>query len=485
MLYRVCLAVDDRLKARELNKLLTGKDLLVSAVKGGKRNLIRNLAQQNCDMFVVSLGLLPEPARDAISTLKELPENPVIILISDVGEPELEAAYLACGCDAVLSSGLPTEQITDAIVSIIAKRGEMQSELIRQSQNLSIPRLSDFASSSESMRACISLVQRVVKSDSSLLILGETGVGKERLARAIHAESHRSAGPFVTVNCAALPDNLLESELFGYDQGAFTGATRPRRGAFEMGHKGTVFLDEIGDIPLNLQVKLLRVLQDKEFMRLGGERTIAVDVRIMAATNRDLKEAVERKEFRSDLYFRLGVVSITIPPLSERRGDIPDMVSTYIAYLGTRIGTGVVDISKEALEALKSYDWPGNVRELRNVIERALLLCDGSQITTTDLPEEIAHKSVKSAAASQLSQEGVQLPPGFSREWFSQPWRKARRSAVEAAEKAYFATLLTEMKGRIGETAKKAGVDVRSIHQKMRRLGLDKKDFKNNQHHKG
>ncbi len=483
MLYRVCLAVNDRMMGRELNELLMRKDLLVNEVRGGKRNLLRNLGQQNCDMFVVSLGLLPAPAHDAISMLKELPENPVIILVSDAGEPELEASYLASGCDAVLSGGLPAEQLSDAIVSIITKRGERQSEFIRQSQNLSTPRLSDFVSSSESMRACMSLVQRLVKSDSSLLILGETGVGKERLARAIHAESHRSAGPFITVNCAALPDNLLESELFGYEQGAFTGATRPRRGAFELGHKGTVFLDEIGDMPLNLQVKLLRVLQEKEFMRLGGERTIAVDIRIMAATNRDLKDAVERKEFRSDLYYRLGVVSITIPPLRERFEDIPDMVRTYIPYLGTRIGTGVVDISLETLDALKAYSWPGNVRELRNVIERAMLLCDGNEITTAALPEEIApHAAARTPpapppTASHTAYADSQPPP-FPPEWFSLPWRKARRIAVEQGEKAYFAALLSETKGNIGETARKAGVDVRSIHQKMRRNGLDKKDFK-------
>jgi transcriptional regulator with PAS, ATPase and Fis domain len=214
-------------------------------------------------------------------------------------------------------------------------------------------------------------------------------VGKERLARAIHAESRRSKGPFVAVNCAALSESLLESEPFGHEEGAFTGATRSHRGCFEIAHKGVIFLDEIGELPNHLQVKLLRALQDREITRVGSEQSFQVDVRMMAATNRDPREEVKTKRLREDLYYRLNVVTLTIPPLRQRSEDIPDIVASYLPWLRPRVGRDVTSIAPEALEALAHYSWPGNVRELINVIERAMLLCEGEQIRLADLPDTI------------------------------------------------------------------------------------------------
>ncbi|MHC4392185.1 MAG: sigma-54 interaction domain-containing protein [Planctomycetota bacterium] len=347
------------------------------------------------------------------------------------------------------------------------------------------PRLSDFISNSPVMAAFIRLVQRVARSDASLLILGETGVGKERLARAIHAEGSRARNPFVAVNCGALPEALLESELFGHREGAFTGAKRDRRGLFELAHRGTIFLDEIGDMPLHLQVKLLRVLQERTFRRLGGDRDLTVDIRVVAATNVDLKAQVETRQFRQDLYYRLGVVTLTIPPLRERRADIPKLIGDYIAHFGAKLGSDVASMSEQALERCLTYSWPGNVRELINVVERAMLLADGDVVRADDLPASIggytslpplALAGERPSPASELSGEPGATPADL-RElegWFSLPLREAR----QRWERLYLASLLRETSGRIGETAARAGLSTRVLHDYMKRYGLRKEAFR-------
>ena len=232
-------------------------------------------------------------------------------------------------------------------------------------------------------------VTQVAPSNVPLLILGETGVGKEHLARAIHSASPRSGGPFITINTAAIPEQLLESELFGHTQGAYTGATRSRRGAFELAHHGTIFLDEIGDLPQPLQIKLLRTLQDYEVRSLGSETSIWVDVRVIAATNRDLEEEVQQGNFRKDLFFRLSVIPLTIPPLRERKEDIPAIIDRILESRRQRFGYAPNSVSDEARQALLRYDWPGNIRELINVLERAIILCDvvDDEITPQNLPQ--------------------------------------------------------------------------------------------------
>jgi DNA-binding NtrC family response regulator len=312
-----------------------------------------------------------------------------------------------------------------------------------------------------------------------LLIMGETGVGKERLARAIHAEGPRSSGPFVAVNCGALPETLLESELFGHEEGAFTGASRARRGWFELSHDGTIFLDEIGEMPLHLQVKLLHVLQNHEVQRLGSERASAIDVRVIAATNRDLLTDVEEKLFRRDLYYRLGVINLSIPPLRERREDIPALVDDYISRFRTTIGREVTSISPDALQGLVNYSWPGNVRELINVIERAVLLCDGDTIRVADLPDGIADP--RTAAGITANKRALSFEVGstsFPMQWLEKPIREVRQAVVFDVEKTYLSRLLELTSGHVGETARRAGIEPRSLFDKMRRYGLRKEDFR-------
>ena len=321
------------------------------------------------------------------------------------------------------------------------------------------------------MREFLRLARKVVDADSSLLLLGETGTGKERLARAVHEEGRRRGGPFVAVNCGAFPETLLESELFGHEQGAFTGATQARKGYFEQADEGTLFLDEIGELPLHLQVKLLRALEERRVRRLGAERQMPVDVRLMAATNRDLEQEVEANRFRRDLYYRLAVVTLTLPPLRERVEDIPVLIETYVEQFRVALNRPIRGIQPTALAALTRYGWPGNVRELINVVERAVLLSPGPEIGVADLPRAI------STPGAGVSVQGA-ARPAEPAAWRGKPLGEARREVVGAFEKAYLTDLLRATGGRIGETARQAGLSERSLYELMRRHGLRKEVFR-------
>jgi formate hydrogenlyase transcriptional activator len=258
---------------------------------------------------------------------------------------------------------------------------------------------------SSALEAVLEGVRRVAPTSSTVLIQGETGTGKELIARAIHNVSSRCGRPFIKLNCAAIPLDLLESELFGHEKGAFTGAIAQKLGRFELADKGTLFLDEVGDIPLSLQPKLLRILQEQEFERLGSGRTHQVDVRLVAATHRDLAEMVRNGQFRSDLYFRLNVFPLLLPPLRDRREDIPALVSHFVEVLGRRVGRPIDQIPPEAMSALRSYDWPGNIRELQNLIERAVILSDDGVLPNPLLIPGTQHIAVGSAPTTLVDTE--------------------------------------------------------------------------------
>jgi len=325
------------------------------------------------------------------------------------------------------------------------------------------------------MQIFLDLARRVVRAETTLLILGETGVGKERLARAIHEEGPRSRGRFMAVNCGALPESLLESELFGHEEGAFTGATRSRKGYFELAHRGTIFLDEVAEMPLHLQVKLLRVLDQRRIRRVGGEKAIDVNVRVMAATNRNLEAEVAAQRFRADLYYRLAVVSLEIPPLRERREDVSRLVASYLDHFRTQTGRSVADFDERSTQAMVSYEWPGNVRELANTVERAVLLATGEHLTVKDLPARISRVVSGSPASSPASGWALDPLPG---ELLERSLADARRTVVADFESRYLTALLKATGGRIGETAKLAGINQRSLYDLMKKHGLTKDDFK-------
>ncbi len=475
MLIRAYLAArraEDRKRLRAL--LRAESDVSLQSMRS-KSPVWERLIAQRVDLLVVDLRLVPEPVENSLATLADLPDAPGVVVLSSNEESELHARLLAAGCLAVLDTSLEDTLLKDALTTLIERlRGEANAALTPPQLDEQ-PRLSDFVSESPAMVAFLQVVRRVVAADATLLLIGETGVGKERLAQAMHAESPRSAGPFVAVNCGAIPEALLESELFGHEEGAFTGATRTRRGWFELAHRGTVFLDEIGEMPLHLQVKLLRVLQTREVVPVGSEKSIKVDVRVMAATNQDLERGVKEKNFRADLFYRLSVVTLEIPALRDRKDDIRTLAQRYVEYFQSRFATGVQGLSDEAMCDLEEYDWPGNVRELVNVIERAMLLCPGTRITPEYLPDGI--RSRKTAIGNQeLVAASVVVP--LPKNWKKRPYREVRKEVMRSLERVYFSALLEETAGCIGKTAERAGMNPRNLFEKLKNCGLRKEEFR-------
>jgi two-component system response regulator AtoC len=478
MLTRVLLAADRPALERRLRRLLAEPDVVVEALGGKKEpGIWERIPRHSADLLIISRSLLAEPPASVMSRLRSVPDSPEVVVLSDLEDPEDRALLIGAGFYGVLFTGLANGVLKQALAALLARRRRAAALVLKAKRPALHPQLRDFAPSSPRMKEFMAIVRRVVASDSSLLITGETGVGKERLARAIHAESPRASGPFVLVNCGALPETLLESELFGHEEGAFTGATRSRRGLFELAHRGTIFLDEIGDMPLHLQVKLLHVLQSREIQRVGAEAPISIDVRVLAATNRDLALEAGAGRFRLDLYYRLGVVTLAIPPLRERREDIPALVESYLRHFRSHFSTEVEGITPAALEALTLYSWPGNVRELVNIVERAMLLSGGKKIDLSDLPEGISSpcRTAKPASGAPAAGDtGRELP----REWLERPLRELRREMLASFERDYFAALLRSTGGKVGETARRAGIQPRSLFDKMRRYGLQKEDFR-------
>jgi len=310
---------------------------------------------------------------------------------------------------------------------------------------------------SRRMQEIFEQIEMLAENDVTVLIQGETGTGKGVIARAIHLNSHRADGPFVTVNCAALPEPLLESELFGHVKGAFTGAVADKPGRFELADGGTIFLDEIGEIPTHVQAKLLRAIEDKEFERIGGTKTIKVDVRIIAATNKDLREEVKAGRFREDLFYRLNVISIEVPPLRERREDIPLLVRFFIDRFNGEFGKQIEGISQQAMDLILRYNWPGNVRELENAIEHAFVHCRGGLIMPEHLPLEI--------------RKGDSFP-GIAPFFNLQPGE----NPLEAAERAVIIRVLEETGWRVGKAAEILGISRPTLWRKMKRYGIKKRE---------
>jgi formate hydrogenlyase transcriptional activator len=309
---------------------------------------------------------------------------------------------------------------------------------------------------SAELEQTLRLISRVAPTNCTVLILGETGTGKELIARAIHHHSPRKAKTMVKVNCATLPVNLIESELFGHERGSFTGASDKRIGKFELADRSTLFLDEIGEMPLELQVKLLRALQEKEIERIGGGGTIHVDVRIIAATNSDLEKKMEEGKFRADLYYRLNIFPISLPPLRDRRDDIPLLAAHFIQKLSNKIGTRINTVSKHVLEQIMEYDWPGNIRELEHVIERGILLSDDNMLRQIHLP----------CRKQKCLVEGSENRPGVK--------------TIEENERDHIISVLRQCKGRVAGfagAAKFLGVPPSTLISKLKRLGIQKAHF--------
>jgi two-component system response regulator AtoC len=393
----------------------------------------------------------------------EFPDVPVIVITAHGSVDSAVAALKAGAFDYITK---PFEQ--DELRKVIAKAARAH-DLERQNLHALLgdgdrpPLVGD----SPAMRAIHDMVARVADSPSTVLITGESGTGKELIAKALHRGSSRRDKPLIKVNCAAIPKDLVESELFGYERGAFTGAVASKPGRFELADGGTLFLDEIGEVPVEMQVKLLRAIQEQEFERVGGIKTLRVDVRLIAATNRDLKALISEARFREDLYYRLAVVPIALPALRERRDDIPALVAHFIDKYNHRLGKRVEGIEDEALQLLVAYSWPGNIRELENLMERSVLFADGPLIVAGALPESLREKGPQPplpiAAVGPLG--AIAAPSGAS-------MKEIVRHAQAELEKELITRALDETGGNVTRAAKRLQISRKSLQVKMKELGL-------------
>ena len=425
------LIVEDEAKMRRLLELNLGEDGLTTLSAGDAETGLKLLRENSVDLVVTDLKL---PGMDGLEVLQAIKRQnaalPVIVMTAFGSVETAVEAMKAGASDYVLKPFSLTEvrMVIHKELDVRNLREENRSLREALGERYSHPNI---VARSPKMQGVLATVERVAPTNSTVLLGGESGVGKDLIARVIHEKSRRASGPFVKINSTAIPENLLESELFGYEKGAFTGAAASKPGKFELADKGTLFLDEIGDVPPATQVKLLRVLQERDFERLGGTKTIKVDVRLVAATNRDLRVALEDGTFREDLYYRLNVVPIDIAPLRERREDIRDLVRVFMSRFHGESGKAIEDITPEAMRILENYHWPGNVRELQNIIERACALAKGTILGAGDIHLDL-RPAKRADSADHFLPEGVTLEQ-WEDEMIQEALKRANGNKSQAA----------------------------------------------------
>jgi DNA-binding NtrC family response regulator len=415
------------------------------------------LESERPDLLLTDLKMPGLDGMELLRRSRELDPALPVIMITAFATIESAVAAVKEGAFDYLPKTFSVDQLRLAVERALRSRDlQVENRNLREQLQQAFG-LDNITGRSPAMTQVFELVRKAARSEANILVLGESGTGKELIARAIHANSPRAAQAFVPVDCAALPENLLESELFGYEKGAFTGALRTKPGLVEVAQRGTLFLDEIGELPPPLQVKVLRALQERQIRRVGGTSLIDVDVRVVSATNRDLRLAIDKGQFRDDLYYRLNVIAIQLPPLRERGGDVKLLAHVFLR----KHGQGrVIGIDADAMAALEAYRWPGNVRELQNVIERACVLADGEVITRRDLPEH-ALAAAPVAAASGAAFPGTTLPADSA----ELPLKDAKERWLQVLEAAYLRDLLDRHGGNISAAAKVAGIDRKTFHR--------------------
>lgn len=417
------LVVEDEAKMRRLLELQLADEGFVAQTAPDAETGLEMLSKQPYDLVVSDFKLPGMNGLEFLQSAKRIDAYIPVVIMTAYGTVESAVEAMKAGAsDYVLKPFSLAELVLVIRKELDSRKLRDENRSLREALGLKY-KYDNIVAHSEKMQAVLRLVERVAPTNATLLIGGESGVGKDMIAHAIHQHSQRASGPFVKINSTAIPETLLESELFGYEKGAFSGATASKPGKFELADKGTLFLDEIGDIPAAIQVKLLRVLQEREFERLGGTKTLKVDVRLIAATNRDLRAALEEGTFREDLYYRLNVVAIDIPPLREHKEDIPALVDFFLQKYAKEIGRPAPKISPQALKLLIDFHWPGNIRELENVIQRAVTLSESPAIEPADIQLDVA-------AAKASSSANHFLPPGMTLDqWEAEAIREALRRA--------------------------------------------------------
>jgi len=409
------------------------------------------------DLIVLDVKLPGMSGIDAIPRIREMDSKVVVIVITGLDSKDVALQAVRSGAYDFFPKPFSYGEIEIVIKRALDKRRlEREAEALRE--RLVGVASGRFVGQSDSIRRVMDMVGRIAPLETNVLITGESGTGKEMIADLIHFQSKRAAGPFVKINCAAIPENLLESELFGFEKGAFTGAQAQKPGKFELANHGTILLDEVGDMPLGIQAKLLRAVEEKQVERLGGTYPVSVDARIIASTNQELSGLIEQKRFREDLYYRLNVASIHIPPLRERKEDLPLLVEHFLAEINQKLGTRLLGLSEEAMEMVLRYNWPGNVRELAHVLERAAIMSDGPTLHAADLRSSMERSSTGTAPGAE--ERPVSLP-----------------RLLHRIERTMILDALRKHDGLQTEAAKALGLSPKNLWKKIRKHGIDVRDF--------
>jgi len=449
------LIVEDKDSMRKmLTETLTGEGHRVDSAPNGKSamELVHN---KSYDLVLTDLKMPDMDGLQVLSNVKDVDNDTAVILMTAYGTIEDAVQAMKKGAFDFITKPFDTEHLSVLIGRALENRRLVAENTMLREELLSEHGISNIIGKNESMLEICGLVQKVSKSDAAVLLQGESGTGKELFARAIHSLSPRKDKPYVAINCAAIPRELLENELFGSEKGAFTGAHARKMGKFEIANTGTIFLDEIGDMDVSLQAKLLRVLQQKNFERLGGTKPIDIDVRVIAATNMDLNVLIKEKRFREDLFYRLSVFPLTIPPLRERIDDIPELADYFVQKYCREMSKPAKKLSKDALGLLQKYHWPGNVRELENTIERAVILAEGKNVT----PDHLAIRLQRT--------EEIRLREGAG-------LKEIGAHAQAQAERGAILRILKQVRGNKRKAAKVLQIDYTTLFDKLKKYNIDK-----------
>lgn len=450
------LVIDDEPLMRiTIHDALASEGYTVESAETGQRG-IDLLHEHLWDILLTDLKL---PDRDGIQILKEvkaLDLSTQVILITAYGSIDSAVTAMKEGASDYLTKPFSMDELF-LIIKRLLRMKQLEEENVRLRKKIEERfGLEGLVGKSSQMEKIYQLIETVSQTDTTVLIYGESGTGKEMVANAIHLQSPRKNGSFIKVNCSALPETLLETELFGHERGAFTGAFRQRKGRFEMAHGGTLFLDEVGEVSSAVQVKLLRVLQERQFERVGGNETISVDVRLICATQKDLKEEIRKGSFREDLYYRLNVVPVLLPPLRERREDVLLLAEHFISKFSQKMSKDITGLSAEAKALLLRYPFPGNIRELENMLERAIALIKGKLIEPQDLPEEVCGQTTPIRELCEKIQGSKPLA-----------------TAVNLFEKEYIQNVLEKTKGKKGQAAEMLGISRKTLWEKIKELEIE------------
>ena len=460
---RILIVDDHQETLREMYRLLADNkyDVLCLTTLKDAQQLLK---KEPCDLLLLKEMLPDGSGLELLRQIREEKWQVEVIVINPQGNTSSAVKAIKEGSFDYLIPPLPKEKVLLAIKSalehrqLLAERDYLHTQLLRQYS------YDNIVGKSPPMQRVFELIDKVSRTNASVLITGESGTGKELVAKAIHYHSLRSDKRFLTINCSAIPEELLESELFGYEKGAFTDAVKPKKGLLLEAHKGTVFFDEIGELPPNLQVKLLRLLQEKELKPLGSARTLTVDLRVISATNKNLEEEVEQGRFREDLYYRINVLTIHLSPLRQRPEDIPLLAEFFLRRYCRETGKRIKEISQELMQFLLDYSWPGNVRELENMIEKGVILADGDTLRLKDLSYQIGWE--------RLSLDHL------DEALFLRPYNEAREITLHNFSSEYIKRALMRHKGNVTRAAQASGIKRQSFHHIMKRLRIKASDYK-------